>query len=386
MTGDKNKRGNNMKLNIIASLASAVAGLALGSNAWSAEVAGPALKSGSEYMIATNYPNNLHVVDLASDSLYKTCRLPDAFGPGTAVVAPDRKTAYLINNHYGDLYGIDLDSCKTVFHAALSQAPGEKARALFSIAVSPDGKELYTVANPTQMLNDRYEVKEPRLQVYATDSGLDAKPVRSFPVPRQIAIMQAGDDGSLYMAGADIYKLDVQTGKYDVAVPSRNWKRPLYSPPDVLYVWPHQTYRRDFSLLYTAAKFKDDKLDLATADFVYGFFSIDLATGKAQTQDFGPLTEIYFTGMRSPKDPNLMFGVLNRLAKYDIKQQKLLQAAELDHSYYCISFNKAGSKIYLAGTFNDIAVFDADSLKKVGNIKLPGGDMALGTATQVFTR
>lgn len=215
-------------------------------------------------------------------------------------------------------------------------------------------------------------MQQPRLDVYATNAGMSAKPVRSFPAPRQLTIMQTGDDGSLYIAGPDIYKVNVQTGKFDVLVPSRHWKRPLYSAPDVLYVWNQQTYRHDFSLLYTAAKFKDKKEDPATADYVYGFFNIDLATGKTKTVDFGPLTEIYFSGMVSPKDPNLVFGVLNRLAKYDIKQKKMLQAATLDHSYYCISFNKAGSKIYLAGTFNDVAIFDADSLKPLGKIKLPG--------------
>lgn len=374
-----------MKLHSISGLAAAIASLALGLPAHAAGESGPALKAGHEYMIATNYPNNLHVVDLATDKVYKTCVMPDAYGPGTTQIGPDRKTAYVLNNHYGDLYGIDLDSCKTVFHARLAQGPTEKAKALFSIALSPDGKEIYSVANPTDLKTDHYVVKAPRLQVYATDAGLDAKPLRSFEVPRQISIMQAGADGSLYMAGADIYKLDVQSGKYAVALASRNWQRPLYSPPDVLYAWNQQTYRGDFSLLYTAAKFKDDQQDPATADYVYGFFSIDLATGKTQTTDFAPLTEIYFTGMRSPKDPNQMFGVLNRLAKYDIKEQKLLKAAKLDHSYYCIAFNKAGSKVYLGGTYNDLAVFDADSLEQIGKIELPGGDMAIAT-TQVFTR
>ncbi|MCC6075372.1 quinohemoprotein amine dehydrogenase subunit beta [Pseudomonas sp. GCM10022188] len=374
-----------MKLHTIGGLAAAIASLALGLPAHAAGEAGPALKAGHEYLIATNYPNNLHVVDLASDKVYKTCTMPDAYGPGTTQIAPDRKTVYVLNNHYGDLYGIDLDSCNTVFHARLAQSATEKARAIFSIAVSPDGKELYSVANPTELKTDHYVVKAPRLQVYATDAGLDAKPVRSFEVPRQISIMQAGDDGSLYMAGADVYKLDVQTGKYDVALASRNWQRAQYSPPDVLYAWPQQTHLRDFSMLYTAAKFKDDKQDLASADFVYGYFSIDLKTGKTTVQDFAPLTEIYFTGMRSPKDPNQMFGVLNRLAKYDIKEQKLLKTAKLDHSYYCIAFNKAGSKVYLGGTYNELAVFEADSLAPLGKIELPGGDMAIAT-TQVFTR
>ena len=32
-------------------------------------------------MIVANYPNQLHVLDLATDSLYKTCDLPGRFGP-----------------------------------------------------------------------------------------------------------------------------------------------------------------------------------------------------------------------------------------------------------------------------------------------------------------
>jgi quinohemoprotein amine dehydrogenase beta subunit len=344
-----------------------------------------ALQDGHEYMLTTNYPNNLHVIDVATDTLFKTCKMPDAFGPGTVQLSPDRKTAYVLNNHYADVYGVELDSCKQVFHASITQKPGEKARSMFAFTLSHDGKELFAIANPTLMLNDRYEVQQPRLDVYATDAGMDAKPVRSFPAPRQLTIMQSGDDGTLYVAGADVYKVDVKTGKFDVLIPSRHWKRQGYSAPDVLYVWNQQTYRHDFSLLYTAAKFKDKKQDPLTAEYLYGLFSIDLKTGKTETTDFGPLTEIYFSGMRSPKDPNLMFGVLNRLAKYDIKEKKMLQAATLDHSYYCISFNKDGSKIYLAGTFNDVAIFDSESLKQIGSIKLPGGDMAITTA-QVFVR
>ncbi|WP_065260685.1 quinohemoprotein amine dehydrogenase subunit beta [Pseudomonas bananamidigenes] len=344
-----------------------------------------ALQDGHEYMLTTNYSNNLHVIDLSTDSLYKTCKMPDAFGPGTVQLSPDRKTAYVLNNHYADVYGVELDSCKRVFHASITQQPGEKARSMFAFTVSHDGRELYTIANPTLMLNDHYEVKQPRLDVYATDAGMNARPVRSFPAPRQLTIMQSGDDGTLYVAGADVYKVDVKSGKFDVLIPSRHWKRPNYSAPDVLYVWNQQTYRHDFSLLYTAAKFKDKKQDPASAEYLYGLFSVDLKTGKTETTDFGPLTEIYFSGMRSPKDPNLMFGVLNRLAKYDIKQKKLIQAANLDHSYYCISFNKDGSRIYLAGTFNDVAIFDAETMKQTGRIKLPGGDMAITTA-QVFVR
>lgn len=346
---------------------------------------GKALEAGHEYLVTTNYPDNLHVIDMQSDKLFKTCKVPGAYGPGVIQLSPDKKIAYVLNNHYADIYGVQLDDCKAVFHATIAQQPGENARSMFAMTVSRDGKEVYAIANPTKILAEHYEVQPPRLQVYAADGGMDAKPIRTFPAPRQLTIMQMADDGTLYVAGPDIYKVDVKTGKFDVAIPSRNWKRPNYSPPDVLYVWDQQTYSRDFLLLYTTAKFKDAKQDPATADFLYGYFSVNLATGKTETTDFGPVTEVYFSAMRSPKDSNLIYGVLNRLTKYDIKEQKLLSAANLDHSYYCVNLNKAGNKIYLSGTLHDIAIFDADSLKPLGKIELPGGDMAI-TNSQAFIR
>ncbi|MFK8399924.1 quinohemoprotein amine dehydrogenase subunit beta [Pseudomonas sp. BGr12] len=344
-----------------------------------------ALESGREYLIATNYPSNLNIIDLKTDQIYKTCHMPDVFGPGTAQISPDRKTAYVLSNHYGDIYGIDLDSCKTVFRANLAFKPGERAKAIFSIAVSRDGKEVYSVANPAVLLNDRFTIGTPRLQVYDTSSGLSALPVRTFDVPRQISIMQVGHDGSLYMAGAGIYKMDVHSGKYEIVQPIRNWGRPLYSDPDVLYVWPHQTLTDEFALLYSAVKYQDKSKDPATAENVYGQIIVDLKTGKTSVQDFATLTELYFTGLRSPKNPGQMFGVLNRLAKYDIKSKKLIGSATLEHTYYCVAFNKDGSKLYLAGTYNEIAVYDPENLERKGTIKLPGGDSALMTA-QVFTR
>ncbi len=362
------------------------AALVLGSAISASALAqGPALVEGNEYMIVANYPNNVHVIDLQTDKLYKSCELPDSFGPGVTQMAPDGKTAYILNNHYEDIYGVNLDNCEVTFHASMSLQQNERTKSIFSFALSADGEELYAVQNPTMLYRDHYRVQPARLAVYDTDAGLDAKPVRTFPSPRQVTVMQTGADGTLYMAGADIYKVDVNTGEVGVAIPSRNWERPLYAPPDVLNAWPIQSPSKDFTILYTTAKFQDESYNLDTADWIYGFMNINLETGATETTDFGPITEIYFSGMRSPKDPNLVFGVLNRLAKYDIEKKELVGAAELDHSYYCIAMNHAGTKVYLGGTFNDVAIYDADSMEKLGNIQLPGGDMAISTS-QVFMR
>lgn len=361
------------------STASVAAGEALAAN-----TAAP-LKAGTEYLVVANYPNNLHVVDLGTDKILKTCALPDAFGPGTTQISPDHRTAYILNNRFGTVYGIELDSCKVTFRAEMSLHADERAKSFMSLAVSADGKELYAVQNPTRLNRDHYRVGEPRLAVYDTAAGLDAKPVRVFPAPRQTTIMQAGDDGALYMAGANIYKMDVRTGATTVALPIRDWNRPTHMPLDVLYIWPVQTPTKDFSLLYTTAQYTDGKQDPATAQPQYGFLNVNLRNGETEAREFGPLTEIYFTGIRSPKDRNIIYGLLHRLTKYDIAQQKLLQAAELEHTYYAVLANQAGSRLYLTGTFNDVAIHDADTLKPLGKIRLPGGDMAAGTG-QIFVR
>lgn len=343
------------------------------------------LVKGDEYLVVGNYPDNLHVVDLKTDSLYKTCAVPGSVGPATLVMSPDRSTAYLVTNRFDEVHGIALDSCKVVFHAKMAQKPDERAKALFAISLSNDSKQLYVIQTPTTLFSDHYRVGEPRLAVYDALAGEGAKPLRTMPAPRQVTVMATGHDGSLYMVGPDIYKFEPETGKQTVAIPSRHWKRPRHSPPDVLSVWPLTNANDDFTILYTAAKFKGKTDDLATADFIYGYFNINLKTGKTETRDFAPFTEIYFTGVRSPKDPNLMYGVLNRLAKYDIRQKKLLASADIPHSHYTVSMNRDGSKVYLGGTWNNLAVFDADQLKPLSTLALPGGDMG-AASPQTFTR
>ena len=79
-----------------------------------------------------------------------------------------------------------------------------------------------------------------------------------------------------------------------VALPIRDWQRPLYAPPDVLYVWPVQTPTKDFGLLYTTAKFKDERRDLASAEYQYGVLNVNLETGETEAREFliGQLTHL----------------------------------------------------------------------------------------------
>ena len=367
----------------------AAAGLAAGCSDKAPEPAtdastAPVVAGPHDFMAVANRPNQVNFIDLTERRVVRTCELPGRNGSGVLQVSRDGRTAYVVSNQFENIYGVNLDTCEVTFSA--KQSEGDvRIKTMGAIAVSPDGSELYVHQNPVRLLRDRYEVMDPRMVVYRTADGQDAKPVRSFPAPRQILLAQTGDDGTLYLAGADIYTMDTQTGAFEVKLASRSASDPRYGPKDVLSIWPIGRQSGEFIRMYTAPRFTDESQSMDTAEFVWGYEKVDLATGKAESRDFGPLTEVLFAGMTRPGRPNEMFAVLTRLKKYDVDKQQLLASVDLEHSYYCINFSTDGSTIYLGGTFNDIAIYDADTLQKTGNIQLPGGDMALATA-QVFQR
>ncbi len=345
---------------------------------------GSAQASVHDFMVVANKPNNLNLVDLTERKVVRSCTLPGKYGSGTIAMAPDKHTAYVISNQFENVYGVNLDTCELTF-SAIQSSGNVRVKSIGSLAVSRDGTEVYTHQNPVRLLPDRYEVMDTRIAVFKVADGLNAKPVRTFAAPRQVVLLIPGADDTLYLSGQDVYAMNMQTGEYTVKIPSLNAKDPLQGQRDVLSIWPIGSQSNEFMRLYTALRFTDETQNPDTARYMWGYERIDLTTGEAESRDFGPLEVVLFSGMTRPGDKNQLYAVLTQLKKYDVSQQKEVMSVDLDHSYYCINFSTDGSKVYLAGTFNDIAILDADTLQKLGNIELPGGDMALSSA-QVFAR
>mgnify|MGYP002139464232 CR=1 FL=1 len=78
----------------------------------------------------------------------------------------------------------------------------------------------------------------------------------------------------------------------------------------------------------------------------------------------------------------ILYGTLNDLTKFDIKEQKVLKRVLNDHTYYSVVPSADGEKLYLGGCLNDIAIYDANTLEKLGKIYLTG-DMG-SAGLQVF--
>jgi len=337
-----------------------------------------------DLIVTVAKPDRLYVIDAKARSVETDCKLDFNLIPGVIAMSPDNTIAYILANRWEDVYGVNLSTCETVFSA--HQSEGDiRRKTIASLAVSKDGSEVYTVRNPVRLHADRYEILEPELAVYDTAAGLDAKPVRSFPAPRRMSVMATGEDGTLYAAGHEIFAIDPETGETTIKIANKSWDRPTYSGPDVLAFWPIGTQADEFLLLYSAAKFTDETQS-ELADFVWGYETVDLKTGESEIEDFASFEVIMFSAVRDPNDKSKLYGVYTQLSKHDLDTKELIKRVDLPHTYYCVNISSDGKEIYVGGTNEDIGVYDAETLERIGEILLPsGGDMAAGTMHVIST-
>ncbi len=332
----------------------------------------------NQFLITVTRPDTtLHLVDINSDTIVRQCHMQDIGpGPGTVVMAPDKKTAFVLANHFGEVYGIDIDTCELVFSTQQTEA-NIRVKSLASLTLSPDGTKLYTHQNRVKLMNDHYELLAPQIAVFDTRAGINVKASQTFAAPRQITIMDTLDSGDILLGGQDIFQMNPETGDYHTLLKSLSHSDPQFAPRDVLTVWPMGTINHEMVRLYSTAKFNGEPGDMNNAQLLWGLEKVDLATGIADSTEFGPLTTALFSGARRPGHPDKMYGTLNYLKEYEISSQTELRSLELEHTYYTLNFNKDGSKLYLLGADADIAVYNADTFDKITNIQLTGdGSMA----------
>jgi quinohemoprotein amine dehydrogenase beta subunit len=337
-----------------------------------------------EFLVTVTRPNTtLHIIDLQKNEVIRQCDLPEGPGPGTIVMSPDNSIVYILTNHFSDIYGVNIDNCDVVFSTQQS-TDNIRVKSIASIAISPDGKEVYTHQNRVKIMNDHYQMLPPQIAAFDTSAGLQAKASRTFDAPRQVATMDTLESGELVMGGQDIFLMDIHSGKFEVILPSLNDTQSGYSPKDVLTVWQMGKINNEFYRMYSRAKFNGEEGDLANAEYIWGHEIVNLKTGEAEAKDFGPIETVLFTSIRRPGQLNRVYATLNDLKEYDSNTQKLIRSVDLPYTYYCINFSHDGSKIYLSGALDDVAVYDADTLENLANIKLTG-DGSMSTSI-IFKR
>ena len=330
---------------------------------------------GSHDLIVTGAkPDRLFVVDAAKRAVQSEFHIPDANGSvGVIVPSPDGRVAYALVNRMESIAGIDLQTGKEVFRADLSSA-GERVKCMFAFDVTPDGRELIVYELPVRLEPDEYKVEEPRFAVFDTAAGVSAKPVRTFPAPRRVHMILAKKDGkSFYSIGFELSEYDVGTGRLIEERGIRSWKRPDHSMPDLLAVWPVSEPTGVFvSPVYSTVTSGGS---VPTTSLM----SLNLTTGQLDYRDFEPTAALVFSSVLSPVRPEA-FGVYAQLTKVDTAHGTLSKRVNLDHTFYSVNISTDGSEIYVGGAMCDVAFYDAITLTKKANLRLPGcPDQGLST-------
>ncbi|MDN3523014.1 quinohemoprotein amine dehydrogenase subunit beta [Halomonas ramblicola] len=325
-----------------------------------------------EYLVTMAHPNQLHVIDPEAREIVRSCDVAGAFGPGTLQFSPDNRTAYILHNRWEDVVGIDLTNCEEVFRAHGPQG-NIGAKAITSIAVSPDGERVYVLWDRVEKNIDHYRVLEPQLAVYDTSAGLDAEPIATFPAPRQVMVMSTDADDQLYLAGPDIYRMDPETGEVETAIANRSWDDPDYGGFDSLTVWTMGEVTQEFFRPYAVAKYPGTEDET----WYWGINRVDLTSGETERKEIAPFESIIFSMVSDPQDRDVFYSVYNHLSRLDSRTLEIVDRVELDHTYYSINTSYDGSRIYLGGASSDIAIYD-DDFNDLGRIQLPG-DMSFST-------
>lgn len=325
----------------------------------------------TEYLITGTKPGYIHILDMKKQEVVRSLKIPNA---GRTVFSlapsPDGKIIYVLTNRMKSLVGLDSDTGKQVFRADFVEGDIRR-QAFYAFDISRDGKELYVYQLSTKIKLSEYEQLPTRIAVYDTSSGLEAKPIRTFAAPRRVhMLMKSKDDKWLYAAGFDIYKMNPQTGEIVETLPLRNWTLKNRSLPDVLDFWPLWDQTDIFSTpVYSV---QTDKAADDPEAYKTGLLTLDLDTGKYEIKDFENTAVLIFSTVISPNG-KYAFGTYTQLTKIDLATSSLAARVDQDHTYYAVNISSDGAQVYVGGAACDVATYDPDSLKKIGQIFLPKG-------------
>jgi quinohemoprotein amine dehydrogenase beta subunit len=331
-----------------------------------------------DYLVTATKPDRLFVIDPATQTIQSEFRIPDANSAiGSIVPSPDGTVVYVLVNKMESIVGVDLTTGKVVFRADLS-SPGERVKSLFAFDVTPDGRELIVHTLPTKLELAEYKVEEPRFVVYSTSAGVGAKPVRQFPAPRRVHMLLSKKDGrSFYALGFELYEFDVATGKLISQQGIRSWQQPNHSVPDLLAFWPVSEPTGVFSSPVYSVLNAPGGPEGGVART--SLMTLDLRNGQLAYRDFEETAALIFSTVLSPVRPEA-FGVYTQLTKIDTASGTLAKRVNLDHTFYSVNVSSDGKNVFLGGAMCDVATYDAETLEKKGNLRLPGcADQSLAT-------
>ncbi|HRO15306.1 MAG TPA: quinohemoprotein amine dehydrogenase subunit beta [Paracoccus sp. (in: a-proteobacteria)] len=342
-------------------------------------LAGPA--AARDYLLVPARPDKLVIVDAEAMKVDKVIRLENAGPlPGLPVVNKDGTRAYVLMNGLESIAFVDLESGETIRRIEMSTAD-ERVKGMFGMDLSPDGKTLAVYQSPVRMLVDEFQVQPTRIAFYDAETG-ELK--STAEVPRQITLIAWSKDGSkIYGMGRKMHVFDA-AGRMIEERPIHDWETERYSQPDVLDVWSQFEQSGVMVSPFYAAR-KDLPADDPTA-FRTGILTQDLESGDMRMQEVEVADIFYFSMAASPTDKDRIYGAYNFLSSFDMGSSKPVKRVPLPHSYYSVNVSSDGRTVWLGGALSDVAAYDAETLERKGEVRMPDGASISLASVRMFTR
>jgi len=322
-----------------------------------------------DYLLVGTKPNKLMVVDTEAMKVSKEIAIKDgAPMPNNIVPSRDGKRAFVLVNKMEEIAEIDLKTGSEIKRIKLS-TEDVRTKGLFGLDVSPDDSTLVVYKSSVKILPGEFQGLPTKIAFYDTKTG---KLKYEAEAPRQITLLVYSKDGSkVYGLGRALHIFDAKTGKKIGEHKTQDWGKKNFNPVDILAVWsqfeqsgvmvtPYYTTRSDMDS-------KDPKA------FWTGILTLDLESGDFKMREIENTDVFYFSTAVNPVNKNIGYSAYNQLTKMDLAAGKPLKRIELDHSYYAVNVSSDGKKVFIGGALGDIAVYDADSLDRLGTIYLPDG-------------
>lgn len=341
-------------------------------------LAGPV--AARDYLLVPARPDKLVVVDAEGMKIDKVIQLEDAGPlPGLPVVNKQGTRAFVLMNGLESIAVVDLESGETIRRIEMSTAQ-ERVKGMFGMDLSPDGKTLVVYQSPVRMLVDEFQVQPTRLAFYDAETGeLES----TAEVPRQITLLAWSGDGSrIYGLGRDMHVFDA-TGRQVEQKPIHSWEAETYSQPDLLDVWSQFESSGVIVAPFYAAR-KDLAADDPTA-FRTAVLTQDLDSGEMKMQEL-EVADIFYFSMAANPAKDRAFGAYNFLSSFDLAEGKPIKRVPLPHSYYSVNVSSDGKTVWLGGALSDVAAYDAETLERKGEVRMPDGASISLASVRLFSR
>ncbi len=178
-----------------------------------------------------------------------------------------------------------------------------------------------------------------------------------------VSLFVPKDPNRLIAWGKDVYFIDLAKRQVVETFPMRTGLTPDQAPMDTLPFFNQFEQSGIVSMPYFAT-------NPLTHKMVVGMVNLDLDTDKLDLFELGPAIPLY-SSVISP-DHSRGYMVMNQLVAVDLKQKKIAEVQDTDRTTYVINISRDGKKVYLPSAGPYLNVYDAQSLKLIHRIDLPG--------------